>query len=249
MGIEVWGGNLEDPRSVEAAAKDCSVAYIVATPFEKGPDYETRIATTAMDAARSAGVPYIVYSSVSDADRNTGIPHFESKANAERHLQKMGIDYAIVAPVFFMENLTMPWMTAGLASGVLAMGLPEDRKLQGVAVRDIAAFSALAVEQRNAFRGKRVNIAGDEVAPIDMARRLSEATGRKISYQQVPLAQIRKQSEDSAKMFEWFDRVGYSVDIPQLRKDYPSVGWQTFGAWAGTQDWKRVLSSTGNPPR
>jgi len=246
-GIEVLAGDMEDPQSVERAAQGCDVAYVLATPFEKGPEFETRMATTAMDSARAAGVPYIVYSSVSDADRNTGIPHFESKAIAERHLQRIGVDYAIVAPVFFMENLTTPMTTGGLAKGVLAMGLPESRKLQGVALRDIAAFTALAVEQRNAFRGKRINIAGDDLAPTEMARQLSEAMGRKVTYQQIPLDQLRRQNEDVARMFEWFERVGYSADIPKLRQDYPSIGWQTFGAWVRTQDWKSILSSAVAP--
>lgn len=248
-GIELYSGNMEDPDSVKRAASGCDVAYIMATPFDKGPEYETTIATTAMDAVRAAGVPYIVYSSVSDADRHTGIPHFESKANAERHLQAMGVDYAIVAPVYFMENLMAPWTTGGLAQGVLAMGLPENRKLQAVALRDIAAFSAVAVEQRNALRGKRINIAGDELAPREMARQLSEVMGRAIRYQPLPIEQLRSQNDDFAKMFEWFNRVGYSADIPRLRKEYPSVGWQTFRAWAESQDWKKILSSPGPSPR
>lgn len=243
LGIEVHAGDLEDRRSVELAARGCDAAYIVATPFEKGTEYETRTATTAMDAARAAGVPYIVYSSVSDADRHTGIPHFDSKALAERHLEGLGVDYAIVAPVFFMDNLTMPWMAAGLTNGILAMGLPENRKLQGVSVKDIAGFSALVLEKRDLFRGKRVNIAGDELTPSEMASQLSEVIGKRIAFQEVPLDQVRKQSEDSAKMFEWFIRVGYSADVPKLRKDYPQVGWQTFRDWSRAQDWRRILSS------
>jgi uncharacterized protein YbjT (DUF2867 family) len=247
-GVEVVAGDYEAPRSVEAAAKGSDVAFIVATPFEKGTGAETKGAVAAMDAARAAGVPYLVYSSVSDADRKTGIPHFDSKAEAEQHLQGMGVDYSIVAPVFFMENFTSPWMGAGLAKGVVAMSLPGDRKLQSVSVRDVARYSALAIEQRTTFRGKRVNIAGDELSPIEMASRLSAANDRKISFQEVPLDVMRKQSDDAAKMFEWFNRVGYSADIPRLKRDYPTVGWLAFDAWARSQDWKKVFDGLARPP-
>lgn len=243
LGVEIHAGDLEEARSVESTAKGCDAAYIVATPYEKGTEYETRVAITAMNAARSAGVPYIVYSSVSDADRSTGIPHFESKALAEKHLRGMGGDYSIVAPVFFTDNLAMPWMAPGLANGVLAMALPGNRKLQVISVRDVAGFSALAVEHRDQFRGKRVNIAGDELTPIEMATQLTEVIGRRIASQEIPLDVIRQQSEDSAKMFDWFNRVGYSAELPRLRRDYPQVGWQTFRAWSGQQDWKKMLSS------
>jgi len=247
-GIEIIAGDFENPSSVESAARGCDVAYIVATPYEKGPDFETKGAITALNSARAAGVPYIVYTSVSDADRKTGIPHFDSKAKVEQHLQRMGVDFSIVAPVFFMENFTAPWMGSGLARGVVAMSLPGTRKLQSVAVRDIARFSTLAIEHRTTFRGKRVNIASDELSPIDMAGRLSAATGRKVAFQEVPLDLVRKQSEDSAKMFEWFNRVGYSADIPKLKRDYPSVGWLAFDAWAGSQDWKAILDASAHAP-
>ena len=44
-------------------------------------------------------------------------------------------------------------------------------------------------------------------------------------------------SEDSAIMFEWFDRVGYQVDLAALRRDYPEVKWHSFETWTKLQDW------------
>ena len=46
--------------------------------------------------------------------------------------------------------------------------------------------------------------------------------------------------EDGARMFEWFDRVGYSADIGALRREHPEVGWHTFEAWAREQDWSAL---------
>ena len=51
---------------------------------------------------------------------------------------------------------------------------------------------------------------------------------------------MRAASEDSFRMFEWFDRVGFSVDIAALRRNYPEMGWHTVEDWAKAQDW-RVL--------
>ncbi len=42
-------------------------------------------------------------------------------------------------------------------------------------------------------------------------------------------------------MFEWFNQVGYSADIPALRIDYPEVGWHTLEEWAQGQDWSARL--------
>jgi len=42
---------------------------------------------------------------------------------------------------------------------------------------------------------------------------------------------------EAAIMFEWFDRVGYSVDLEALRSEFPEVGWQSFDDWAHSVDW------------
>lgn len=240
-GAELVVGDLGDRPSVERAAKGVDVAYIVATPYEQGVEAETRFGRTGVDGARAAGVPYIVYSSVSDADRKTGIPHFDSKAEVERHLQGLGIDHSIVAPVFFMENFYAPWTNAGFANGVLAMGVAADRRLQLISVPEIAEFTTLAIERRDAFRGKRINIASDELTPPEMAKVISEASGRKLTYVPVPVDQLRKQSEDFAKMFDWFNRVGYSVNVARLKQEYPQVHWRTFRQWASQQDWSKLF--------
>ena len=241
IGAEVVLGNFDDRASVERAAKGIDVAFVVATPFEKGPVAETQGAKNALDGARAAGVPYLVYSSVGDADRKTGIPHFDSKAEVEKHLQGLGVDYSIVAPVFFMENFLSPWLAAGFAKGTIAMGVLPDKKLQMISVQEIADFTTLAIEQRSAFRGKRVNIASDELVPHEFTSQIAKASGAKVGYYAIPIDQVRQQNEDFARMYDWFNRVGYSADIPKLKRDYPQVHWRTFHDWATKQDWARVL--------
>lgn len=241
-GVEVVAGDLGSRSSVEAAAKGMDVAYIVATPYEQGPEAEARWGKTGVEAARAAGVPYIVYSSVSDADRQTGIPHFDSKFEVEETLRGLGVDYAIVAPVFFMENFYAPWTAAGFSKGVLTMGVAPDRTLQLISLPEIAEFVTLAVEQRDAFRGKRVNIASDELTPVAMAQHISEAARAKLAYVPVPLDEVRRQSEDFAKMYDWFNRVGYSVRIPRLKQEYPQVHWTTFAEWTRAQNWSRLFA-------
>lgn len=58
-----------------------------------------------------------------------------------------------------------------------------------------------------------------------------------------PDSLVRAHSEDIARMFEWFEKVGYSADIAALRRDFPEVGWRSFEAWASVQDWKALLGA------
>jgi hypothetical protein len=45
----------------------------------------------------------------------------------------------------------------------------------------------------------------------------------------------RSDGNDGAKMYEWFERTGYGVDLSRLRRDFGDVPWHTFEMWARTQ--------------
>jgi uncharacterized protein YbjT (DUF2867 family) len=241
LGAELAEGDFEEPSSIEAAARDTDALYIVATPFEAGMEAETRHGIAAADAAKAAGVEHLVYSSVADADKDTGIPHFDSKREVEKHIEGLGIPYTIVAPVYFMDNLLAPWTLPQLKEGRFPMALPPSRPLQQIALSDIASFAALVLENRKKFLDRRVDIASDELAGEELAEILRRVTGHEIHYVELPLEQVRQaMGEDGARMFEWFDEVGYSADIEALRREHPEVRWHTFEEWAKEQDWSAL---------
>jgi uncharacterized protein YbjT (DUF2867 family) len=177
---------------------------------------------------------------VAGADRASGVPHFDSKFEVEKEIRRSGVPFTIVAPVFFMENFVADWMAAGIARGSIAMALPASRRLQQIAVADIARFDAMVIERRESFLGKRIDIASDELTPATAAAVISEASGRHIEYTALPIDAVRQRSEDQARMFEWFDRVGYDADVVGLRVLYPEVGWHRFSTWAREQDWSGI---------
>jgi uncharacterized protein YbjT (DUF2867 family) len=220
----------------------------MATPFEEGVRAEVRHGQRAATAAQRAGVKHLVYSSVAGADQGTGIPHFDSKGEIERHVRALGITYTIVAPVFFMDNLLGPGVLEGLRTGTLALPLPADRKLQMVTVSDLAAFVRLAVERPAQLQGRRVELASDEVTGREAARALSEVTRSEIGYAQVPLASVAQRSEDLGRMWAWFDRKGYGCDLAALRSAYPEVGWHDLRSWAREQDWGELDAAGAEQP-
>jgi uncharacterized protein YbjT (DUF2867 family) len=239
-------GDFSDPASLESACQGCDAVFAMST-FEHGTAAETRQGIAIADAAERAGAKHLVYSSVAGASRRTGIPHFDSKHEVERHVATLGIPWTIVAPVFFMEN----WVTAFLPSvreGRLAVPLPARRKLQQVAVRDVGAFARVALERRSELEGKRVELAGDDLSGAETARTLAQVSGRKIGFREVPLEELHRTSEDSARMFEWFAEIGYQVDLAALRRDFPEVGWHDLRSWAREQDWT-VLEAQRSPDR
>lgn len=244
LGVELAVGDTEDRESVIGAARGVDAVYAMTSFFEAGLDAEVRQGRTIVDAVKDAGIENFVYASVGNADQTTGIPHFDSKYEIEKHIKALGIPHAVVAPVYFSDNLLTPWILPGLVQGKLAIPLPPDRTLQQVSVQDISSFVALVVENPDRFRGKRIDIASDELTGKRAAEIISTASGRQIDYVQQPIEEVFKMSPDAARMSEWFDEVGYSADIAALRRDYPETGWHTFEEWAHAQDWS-VLNAQG----
>jgi uncharacterized protein YbjT (DUF2867 family) len=243
-GVEVVAGDLDDAASVATAAKGVDTMFLMGNSYEAGTDAETRQGIAVANAAKAAGVGHLIYSSVADADKKTGIPHFDSKYLVEKHIAGLGIPYTISAPVAFMENTVAPWAIDGLRQGVYAAALPPTRVLQQITIDDIGAFVSALAERREQVFGKRFDIAGDELSGEQQVKILSEVLGRPITYRELPIAAIRQQSEDTALMFEWFDRTGYDAGIAALRRDFPEVGWHSYADWARGFDWS-VLGRAG----
>ena len=237
-GIQVIPGDLDDGESVSKALEGVDAVFLITTPFERGIETEMRHAFTVVDAARAAGV-FVVYTSVANADRATGIPHFDSKFAVEERIRSTGVDATILAPAYFMENIR--YALPQLQQGVFGSPLPPSLPLMQVAVSDIGATAAAVLADRSRHIGQRYDLAGDELSPQDQATILSTVTGRTIQYVNVPLAAIRQSmGEDGVKMYEWFERTGYSIDRDALRRTFPDVPWLSFPAWAEGQDWGTI---------
>ena len=227
-GAKILKGDLDDSDSLKRAVKDVQSIFLMGTPFEDGTEGEIRRGKLMADIAKENNIDHIVYSSVANADKNTGIPHFESKYKVEQHIKNLGIPYTIIGPAFFMENLLGP----GLEQGQLALPLSPSTILQQSALENIAEFTALVLERRKPFLGKRIDIASDEVTGEQAAKILSNELGQRIRYVPVPLEQVYQANEDMARMYDWYEKAGTGIDIASLHQEYPEVKWLSFKDWA-----------------
>lgn len=236
-GVELVQGDFMDHDSLVSALKGVDSVFAMGTPYEKGPDIETEQGKALVLAASEVDIGHFVYTSVGSANRDTGIPHFDSKYQVELFLRESGLNATIVAPVFFMDNLKSPWYLPSLKEGKLTHAVPADRKLQMVSLGGIGGFVAEVIGSGASVYGKRYDIAEDELAGEDTASILTEVTGKNIVYEGFSPSVLEEQSKDMALMYEWFDKVGYSVSIVALREQFPNVGWVSFREWASAQEW------------
>ena len=237
QGAKLIQADLDDEASLRTALKGAWGALAVQNTWTAGVEGEEEQGHRFARVAKDAGVQHFVYQSVASADRQTGIPHFENKFRIEDTVRSLGFDsYAIVRPVFFMENLLGPWFKPYIGQGNLAIGIKPETKLQSIAVADIGKYGALALSDVERFKNAELDIAGDELTGPEMAAVLSRVTGKPINFYQVPIEQVRAGSDDFATMLEWFDAVGYDVDIDANAREY-GIRPTKFEEWARQQSW------------
>lgn len=236
-GAEIVAGDLNDAASLEKALKGVWGVFAVQNTWEAGVQGEEEQGKRIAELAKKAGVQHYVYTSVGSAHRNTGIPHFENKWRIEQKVRELKFpSHVILRPVFFMENLSSPWFKPYIDQGTLAVGIKPSTSLQMIAVQDIGKYGLLAFQKAAELNGQAIDIAGDALTMPVTAAILTKVIGKTINFYSVPIEEVRKASDDFATMLEWFDRVGYNVDIAGNAKKF-GITPTPFEQWAKAQKW------------
>ena len=229
LGADLAVGDLLDASSLADAMRGTTAVYAVTTPFGDGTDAEVAQGRQIIATAEEVDLPWLVLASVASADQATGIPHFESKWQIEQQLVASSLVHTVVAPTYFYENLGDPREL--IQAGELALPLPATRPLQQVALSDLGSVVASLLARQRDFTGQRIEVAGDQPTPAQMSEDLAAASGRAVSYRQIPLETVAARSPDIAAMYRFLADTGYQVDVASLQARFRDVGWTTFARW------------------
>src|SRR5262249_9120939 len=248
QGIEVVQGDLEDRASLERAARGVYGIYSVQDFWSVGAKREVVQGKNLADAAKEAAVEHFVYSSVGGAERNSGIDHWESKWEIEKHIRKLGLPATILRPSAFMENYYIDQVEIGLLKGKLVDPIRADKPYQTIAVDDIGAFAALAFERPNDFIGLELEIAGSELTNLQAAQVFSRVLGKPVKFKKLPMLLVRLfLGKEFYQMFRWFNEAGFKADIAGLRRRFPEVHLQTLEEWLRNERWHKRARRVQEP--
>ena len=229
-GVEVVQGDLDDRASLDQALNGAYGVFSFSN-MTLGIEGEVRQGKIMADAAQAAGVKHFVQGSVGGVERNSGVPHFESKWQVEAYVRGLGLPATFLRPVFFMDNFN--WKREQILSGTFeSLGMTPDKPLQMIAADDIGAFAALAFENPQEYIGQGLELAGDELTEAQTVEIMAGVIGRPIKL--APPAGPPP-NEDMAKMIAWFNEKGYEADIPALRHRYPAL--MNLEAWLRKNGW------------
>lgn len=239
-GVELVEGDMDDPASLERAARGVYGIYSVQDFWTVGARREVQQGKNLADVAKKAGVEHLVYSSVGGAERNTGITHWETKWVVEKHLRSLNLPVTVLRPASFMETYHITEVEIGLLKGKLADPIRGDKPYQTIATDDIGAFAALAFERPKDFIGLDLEIAGSELTNIDAAKVFSRVLNRPVKFQKLPLPIVRLVlGKEFNEMFHWFNSKGYQANIPELRRRYPEVRLHSLEDWLREDGWDK----------
>ncbi|MEU5551875.1 MULTISPECIES: NmrA/HSCARG family protein [unclassified Micromonospora] len=195
-GAELVRGDLDDPASLLAAARGVDGVFSIPFPdlTDLQGDAELRRGRHLVEAARRAGVPQFVHSSVAGAgDFHRNQPgwaegrwdrhYWESKAEIDELVRTGGFArWTVLKPATFMENLLeKSFLFGDWSSGTIVTGFAEDTRIAWIAVDDIGAAAATAFTGPGTLDGKEVELAGDMRTMTEVAAILSEVTGRTVT--------------------------------------------------------------------
>lgn len=239
-GVELVPANADEPETLAPALEGAQALYFMTAPpggmQSEDTEGESRQGIALADAAKQAGVAHVVYSSVGGAERETGIPHFESKRRVEEHLESLGVPATFVRPVFFMENLLGMGPSLENDEIVVRFPFPDDIPLQMVAVKDIGIVAATALLEPQSIPGGAIEIAGDELTGSQIAAALAAHTGKPARYEALPIS-VLDDSYDMQSMFRWFaETSAYQADLAQVKTLDPDV--LNLAAWLKTVDYQ-----------
>src|SRR3954462_9763652 len=127
---EVVEADLNRPETLKGAFHGAHGVFLV-TNFQELGEAEFKLATTAVHAAKEAGVQHFIWSTLPNVEAISGgklhVPHFSGKAKVDRIVKDTGFKHHtfVIAP-FFYQNLAGLMAPQKQEDGTLGWALPVD---------------------------------------------------------------------------------------------------------------------------
>lgn len=223
-GAEVVRADVDDEESLRAALDGAHGAFFVTAFWEYNDVAREQAQARAMaNAAKAAGVRHAIWSTLPDTRDHIPeddervptlhgtykVPHFDSKAEANRFFLDAGVPTTFLSTTFFFESFLDFFRPARAEDGTLAVHLPMgDRKLPGIAADDIGRTAYAILRRGTELVGETISVSGENLTGREYAERFARELGEEVVYRPVGLDAVRAQgvpgADDLANMFFYY---------------------------------------------
>jgi uncharacterized protein YbjT (DUF2867 family) len=185
QGAEVVVGDLFDINSIRSALESVEATYFV---YPVAPGLLTATVNFAQ-AAKEAATKAVLNLSQRSQNRNSTSNSCRDTYIAEQVFNWSRVPVIHLRPTLFLEWLLYPWQLPYLQRGILRMPAGKGRH-SPIAVDDQGRAIAALLKNPEGHIGAAINLSGPvEMDHEQMAAELSEALGRKIVFQDLPIEQ------------------------------------------------------------
>jgi NAD(P)H dehydrogenase (quinone) len=172
--VEVVGGDQREVDDLVAALDGCGAVYAIAPNVSA---HERAMARAIVTACQRTDVARLVFHSVIHPQLSA-MPHHADKAAAEELVIESGLDWTILQPNAYLQNLG--GYVEQLHEGTYRVPYAAARGLAMVDLRDVATVAARCLLEGVGVHATFELSGPREVVPDDIARAASEILGRQV---------------------------------------------------------------------
>jgi len=252
QGVEVVKADMNDVEGLKEALKGCYGVFSVQNFWElmgaaqgdavKARDSEIQQGKNLADAAKAVGIKHFVHSTL---DAGSQVPHFQSKVEIAKYLDKIGVPTTNVLTSFYYENLLSEGfhMTSKRDDTVVfSLPYPSDSTIPAYSVADTGAFVLEAFSHPDKWIGKTLAAISEHISMNQIASTFSRVTGVKAVCEPVDMEESRKGGPFAEELYlnmKWF------YDHPD-GKGTPRENIQaSHEIYPNMLTWEGVLKTTG----
>ena len=205
-------------------ADECYIRQMCGDKRKIFREASNKLTEIVVEAAKEAGIKWIVYTSLLHAGSSTLNLAGEHLAT-EKILKKSGIEHTILRNGWYTENYTGS-ISGALGAGAF-LGSAGDGKISSASRADFAEAAAVAISDET-HKGQVYELAGDEAYTLnDLAAEISKQTGKTIPYTNLP------ESE--------YGQILKNIGLPELFAD-AIASWDTSASKGDLFDDSKQLS-------
>jgi len=222
----------------ESGAKKVFVLTDYFRAAKKSVDLEIAQGKSAIEAAIAAGVDHMIFMSAADAECfDDKTHHLKAKVVLEDVVKRSGLNYTILRPSAFFENLDDSANWNPLKKG--RVKFLSEKPLKFCSTYDIGRAASVIFNNPHAWHGKSLDIVSWKGDLADIALALEKVSGTSVRPQlAMPIFMRRLLLNDLHHMCLYFEEQGLAAEPEDFKKIIPDA----FSA----EDWFRFHNRYAN---
>lgn len=209
-GAELVRGDLCEPETLPPALNgvtsviDASTARPTDSLSIRQVDWDGKVAL--IQAAVAAGIERFIFFSILDAEKFPHVPLMEIKRCTELFLAESGLNYTILRPCGFMQNLISDYAIP-ILDGQAVWVTGDTSPIAYIDTQDVAKFAVRALSVPETQKQTFPVVGSRAWGAYEIIRLCERQSGREAKVTRLPLALIRGVRQVT-RFFEWTWNVG-----------------------------------------